>query len=283
MMKNHFEVTFPLILECDDSFTIMFTLQRGTSIEFEKGMYYFYGDNGSGKTTFFNMLGLIAGCIGEKAKNYKGTIKFNGKAYNAKDFNYIRAAEIREKSFCVFPQKVFFLPVSTRDNYTILNGSDEKKATLFSSQEHPDLLSGGQQQKILMDIILDEKKPVWFLDEPLTNMDPERCHYFWETMYSAYKKELSIVFFIDHWMDAEIKNDGNFQHCNTLRVFTENRQKNKPPDIEFRNIEIYQNDSPQDFFFKQIQKIEREKTLNKNIISPILLQGDWGVKREKEK
>ena len=50
---------------------------------------------------------------------------------------------MRERQFCIFPQKAFFLPVSSRDNYIILNGSDKQKAKSFSSKEYPDLLSGG--------------------------------------------------------------------------------------------------------------------------------------------
>jgi len=257
-MENHFEVTFPLVLESNSTFKIIFTSQKKSGLEFKKGMYYLAGDNGSGKTTFINMLALIAGCIGGKADTNNGTIRFNGEAYNGINFNHIRAAEIREKSFCIFPQRVFFLPISTRDNYIVLNGSEKNKAESFSSQEYPDLLSGGQQQKILMDIILDKNKAVWFLDEPVTNLDAERRHYFWKTLEKAYEKKLCTIFFIDHQMGMEIKNDKNFRHFNTLSVHMENQQKNKPPEIALRPIEIYENHSPQEFFAQQARKIKTE-------------------------
>jgi len=262
-MKSHFEVAFPLILDFDGAFTITFGLQRGDFLEFNKGVYYLSGDNGVGKTTFVNLLALIAGRIGGKAKD-RGTIRFNGEAYSGKGFDYLKAADIREKSFCVFPQKAFFLPVSTRDNYIVLNGSEMEKAASFSSQESPDLLSGGQQQKILMDIVLDAKKPVWFLDEPLTNMDAERRLYFWETLDRAFKKELHIAFFIDHWLDKVIKNDETFQHCGTLSVSMENRQQDNSSDKSCNYIEIYESSSPEEFFIRQIKKIEREKALKEN-------------------
>ncbi len=255
---GRFEITFPLILTHNASFSITFTLEDGDALEFKQGVYYLHGDNGSGKTTLLNMLALTAGSIGGAAGPGKGTIKFNGETYNARNFNYIRAAEIREKSFCIFPQKAFFLPVSTRDNYMILNGSDRQKAASFSAHEYPDLLSGGQQQKILMDIVLDAKKPVWFLDEPLTNLDAERRHYFWMTLQKAYRQELATVFFIDHWMGKKIKDDKNFEHLSTLRVVTENRQKNSPPNIDSRHIEIFENNDPQDFFGRQIQQVQKE-------------------------
>ncbi|MFC1869101.1 ATP-binding cassette domain-containing protein [Thermodesulfobacteriota bacterium] len=261
-METHFEITFPLILKHDDSFTIKFFIPMGDTLEFKKGIYYLCGDNGSGKTTFVNMIALIAGHIGKKAKNM-GSIRFNGEAYNGEKFNYIRAAEIREKSFCIFPQKAFFLPISTRDNYIILNGTEKDKEVSFSSQEYPDFLSGGQQQKILMDIVLDEKKPVWFLDEPLTSMDSERRHYFWMVLEKAFSNGLCTLFFIDHWLDREIKKDKDFQYYGTLNVNTENRQQHKPPVLEAQEIEIYENSSPENFFKRQTRKIKRQASLKK--------------------
>jgi len=262
-MKSHFEVTFPLVLDFDGAFNITFGLQKGDFFEFSKGMYFLSGDNGVGKTTFVNLLALIAGQIGEKAKD-KGTIRFNGEAYNRKGFDYLKAADIREKYFCVFPQKTFFLPVSTRDNYIVLNGSEMERAADFSSQESPDLLSGGQQQKRLMDIVLDAKKPVWFLDEPLTNMDVERRLYFWKTMEKAFNKELYIAFFIDHYLDKVIKKDETFQHRRTLSVSMENRQQDNSSDNGYNFIEIYENSAPEEFFIRQIKKIEKEKALKEN-------------------
>jgi len=280
-MGNFFDITFPLILTYDDSFSITFTLQKGTTLKLKQGVYYLHGDNGSGKTTFLNMLALTAGSIGEKAARNKGTIKFDDEAYNGKGFDHIRAAEIRENSFCTFPQKAFFLPVSARDNYIVLNGSDRKRADAFSPSEYPDLLSGGQQQKVLMDIVLDGQKPVWFLDEPLTNLDAERRHYFWKTLEKAYQKELKTVFFIDHWMGRNIMDDRNFRKLTTLRVFTENRQKNRSPNINFRHIEIFENNDPQEFFLQQVQHVEKEKVTKKSV-NPLLLKGDWGVKGKNE-
>lgn len=261
-MHDGFELEFPLIYDCDDAFRISFTLQEGTTLEFTKGMYYLHGDNGSGKTTFLNLLSLIAGYIGKKAAAYKGMIRFRDTAYYENTFTHIKAAEIREKYFCIFPQKVFFLPVSTRDNYNILNGTELSKSQSFSSREYPDLLSGGQQQKILMDIILDSKKPVWFIDEPLTNLDAERRHYFWKTLYHAYKNTLDIVFFIDHSMESEILQNDRFQHCNALRVRAATLPDNRLDPNGLKTIDIYKNNLPESFFLQQIHKSETIRNQN---------------------
>ena len=264
-MQGRFEVTFPIVLEWDGSFSITFTLQEGDRLVLNDGIYYLEGDNGSGKTTFINMLALTTGRIGKSAGLNRGTASFNDMAYNDKHFTPLKAAEIREKYFCIYPQKTFFLPVSTRDNYLVLNGSDPEKAMTFSADQFPDLLSGGQQQKVLMDIVLDDKKPVWFLDEPLTNLDAERRHYFWETLKSGYAKSLNTAFFIDHWIGTEIKKESGFEHCNTLRVTMENSQGPKRSETEFKRIDLYVNNAPEKFFDHQIKKSERKSTRSSSV------------------
>jgi ABC-type multidrug transport system ATPase subunit len=266
-MESHFKITFPLVLDDNDSFNIEFASAKSDSLEFREGIYYLCGDNGSGKTTFLNLLALLSGNIGKKAIN-KGFISFNGEVYNGDNFNYLRASEIRENSFCIFPQKAFFLPVSTRDNYIILNGTEKDREESFSSRESPDLLSGGQQQKILMDIVLDDKKPVWFLDEPLTNMDAERRHYFWMTLDKAHRKGLRIIFFIDHWLDSVIIKDEDFRHHGTLGVTMKRCGKGKSLDTESQEIEIFKNSSPHNFFNRQTLKIEKEMAQKKGAPAP---------------
>jgi ABC-type multidrug transport system ATPase subunit len=262
VMSSHFEITFPLFLDHDILHTVKFVSIESNTLEFGHGIYYLCGDNGSGKTTFVNMLALIAGHIGEQTA-HRGVIRFNGESYKGANFNYLRAADIRENYFCIFPQKAFFLPISTRDNYIILNGSEKEKENSFSHRESPDLLSGGQQQRILMDIVLDEKKPVWFLDEPLTNMDSERRLYFWEILIKAFKRLPRTVFFIDHWMVPVIKKDKDFRLFGTLITLMENRREDRSPDLEPQEIEIYENRSPDQFFKRQIQQINMELSLKK--------------------
>ena len=251
-----FKLDFPLTLECDDSFNLSFRLVHGDTLEINKGLYYLSGDNGSGKTSFVNMLALIAGRIGRMPKKGNGKISFKGTVYSDERFSHINAAEIREKYFCIFPQKAFFLPISTRDNYLILDGNDRDLAKKFSSEEYPDLLSGGQQQKILMDIVLNDNKPIWFLDEPLSNMDKENRDYFWQKIKSALKAKVETVFFIDHWIEAEIKEDKSFQYVNTVK--SSGYRVNSRPWIEDNcgEIEIFRCENPDRFVGKQLKNNE---------------------------
>jgi len=262
-LDSKFNITFPLTLNYDNRSSIKFECSAKSDLTFKRGIYYLCGDNGSGKTTFINIIALITGTIGKKAAK-NGTVRFNGEAYNGKKFNYLRAADIREKYFCIFPQKAFFLPVSTRDNYTILNGSDKTKKQALSSDEFPDLLSGGQQQRILIDILLDDYKPVWFLDEPLTNMDIERRHYFWKCLINAINKKVNTMFFIDHWLDSSILMDKDFYRHATITATRSNLQKGKKAINESQSIDIYENNNPEGFFSRQAEVTKREIMVKKN-------------------
>ena len=217
-MEGYFELMFPLVVDEENSFRITYTSQEGAGLSIGKGLYYIDGDNGAGKTTLMNLLALLAGPIGEKVGSTSNGITFMSYNYRGKGFDHIQAAEIREQYFCIFPQKAFFLPVSTRDNYWVLNGRNAQRAALFSAAEYPDLLSGGLQQQILMDIVLDGQKPVWFLDEPMTHLDLARRRYFWQTLWGAWRGNPLLIFFIEHWLSAEIRGDENFELRHRLTV-----------------------------------------------------------------
>lgn len=258
-MPGRIEVIFPLELNWDRSFSITFTLQGGDRMVFDDGFHYLTGDNGSGKTSFINVLSLTAGDIGDRRSKDRGTVIFDGTPYNGRGFDHIRAAGTREAYFCIFPQKAYFLPVSTRDNYWMLNGADPAAAKRFSANQFPALLSGGQQQQILMDIVLDPEKPVWFLDEPLTHLDAERRLFFWKTLRGAYRKAVKTVFFIDHWMGEEIRQSAQFNPSGTLVAALQSRDGRRHDAAEFKKIHILSNPSPEAFFDQQIVAAERER------------------------
>jgi len=277
-MSHHFDVSFPLTFAEADGFAITFTLRKGSQFRFERGMYVLEGANGVGKSTFLNMLALILGNIGPLAARQAGTIRFDGEAYDGRGFDCYRAAAIRERHFCIFPQRVFFLPVSTRDNYLMLNGSDPEQAKTFSRRQIPDRLSGGQQQRVLMEIVLDPGKPVWFLDEPLANLDVRRRLDFWRLLSQGWRQSVETLFFIDHLTTPLIRRHPDFQPVNVLRTYTENRGVDGDAEVDFGNIRLYYSRNPEPFFRYQMQAVTRRRKRGRSD-EPLRLDKDWGASR----
>jgi energy-coupling factor transporter ATP-binding protein EcfA2 len=197
MTTQGFDITFPLEMTFDSRHAIRFSLDGRQTLTIGSGLFLLVGDNGSGKTTFLNLLALTAGEVGVRRKNSPaGVIAFDGESYRHAGFNAASAADLRQAHFAIFPQNVFFLPLPARDNYRLLNGTG--RALRFPARQYPQHLSGGQQQQMLLDMVLDIAKPVWFLDEPVTNLDQHHRRRFWQRLADALQHPPRIVFLIDH-------------------------------------------------------------------------------------
>jgi ABC-type nitrate/sulfonate/bicarbonate transport system ATPase subunit len=263
-----------LELSWDEACRLTFVLRRGRRLRFTSGFYYLVGDNGSGKTSFLNLMSLTAGTLGPTGPESRGTVSFNGTAYNDRGFDAVKAAKIRQRYYGIFPQKVFFLPVSSRDNYRILNGRDPAITRRFSKSELPDRLSGGQQQERLMEIVLDDEKPIWFLDEPLTHLDAERRLVFWRKLEKALQKGLQTVLMVDHWIAEAIRGLPELERVNTLRMYMESRRSRQPSQVVFRTIDIYRMAHPLAFVRHQIRGAATEEKAQRKP-NPLALNGSW--------
>jgi len=256
-MPAAFQVHFPLGFEEPEGFAIRFVPTRGDRLDFGRGLYFLDGPNGAGKSTFLNLLALLAGQVGTGDGGCRGRIVYAGNDYRDSGFTTLRAADLREAYFAIFPQRAFFLPVSTRDNYRILNGRDPLRALDFSDREIPQHLSGGQQQCVLMQIVLDPHKPVWFLDEPLANLDAERRLAFWRLVAAGWGERVHIIFYIDHLMAARVHADRSFVCCECLQVTYTHRCTPSASD-EIKTIRLYHTAEPDEFFQRQIEALEKD-------------------------
>ena len=129
MTAAAFKVRFPLGFEEPEGFAIRFETPGTDRLVFGGGLYLLDGPNGAGKSTFLNLLALLVGRIGGGGP---GGVVYDGCDYRDPGFDGLSAADLRERCFAVFPQRAFFLPVSTRDNYRILNGRDPRRG-----ESHP--------------------------------------------------------------------------------------------------------------------------------------------------
>lgn len=169
----------PLIHRFNRHSNISFDMNGDNTLEFSDGIYYLDGENGSGKSTFLSILALTSGTVGmgysrnDVFRGSPATIKFedrHGEVYDMRLIDSLDAADIRERHFCIFPQRVYLFPgLSSWLNNKLLNGDRGTRA--FSKDEYPDTLSAGRKQIRSIEILLnDPNRRVWFLDEAFSSL-----------------------------------------------------------------------------------------------------------------
>lgn len=178
------------------------------SFEISKpGLYGIVGENGSGKTTIFNLISKLY-------TDYEGEILINGKEIR----NY-KDEELRNEVLFI-ESKPFILRENINSNITLLgkekiDESNLKKIIQFleleriekySTKNLKDTLSKGEQKKIQLARLLISKRSLILLDEVLSGLDKEMK----EKVISKIKERSknSIIIIISH--DPEItKKCGN--------------------------------------------------------------------------
>lgn len=172
------------------------------SFEISKsGLYGIVGENGSGKTTIFNLISKLY-------TDYEGEILINGKEIR----NY-KDEELRNEVLLI-ESKPFILRENINSNITLLekekiDESNFKKIIQFleleriekySTKNLKDTLSKGEQKKIQLARLLISKRSLILLDEVLSGLDKEMK----EKVISKIKERSknSIIIIISH--DPEI-------------------------------------------------------------------------------
>ncbi len=121
------------------------------------------GDNGSGKSTFLN---LLAGFI----KKYDGDINYPFKKH---EIGYLAQSQKLEKTFPLSVQKVIEMGLYKNPGKTIEHCIDAAKEVgvdhLLERNLHE--LSGGQFQRVLLARLIVQDASLILLDEPFTGVD----------------------------------------------------------------------------------------------------------------
>ncbi|HGI3301011.1 TPA: ABC transporter transmembrane domain-containing protein [Streptococcus agalactiae] len=145
------------------------------SFEISKpGLYAIVGENGSGKTTIFNLISKLY-------TDYEGEILINGKEIR----NY-KDEDLRNEVLFI-ESKPFILRENLNPNITLFgkNEIDElfldkiirflelEKIKTHKTKNLEDTLSKGEQQKIQLARLLISKQPLILLDEALSGLDKE--------------------------------------------------------------------------------------------------------------
>ena len=212
------------------------------SISFEVGageIFGFLGANGAGKTTAMRMLcglltptsgkGQVAGYdIYKQADKVKKNIGYMSQKFSL--YEDLSVMENMELFGGIYGMSIRDIKAKTKEAINELGLENERKQLVQS-------LPLGIKQKISFAVSTFHSPKIIFLDEPTGGVDPISRRLFWEMIYRASSKGMT-VFVTTHYMDeAEYCNrvsimvDGQIKAMDTPQNLRENFQVNSMDDV----------------------------------------------------
>ena len=170
------------------------------SFEISKpGLYGIVGENGSGKTTIFNLISKLY-------TNYKGEVLINGN-----EISDYKDEDLRNEVLFI-ESKPFILRENLNSNITLLEKKnvDEsyfkriiqflelERIEKYSTKNLKETLSRGEQQKIQLARLLISKQPLILLDEALSGLDKEMKKKVISIIKERSKDKIIVIISHDH-------------------------------------------------------------------------------------
>jgi ABC-2 type transport system ATP-binding protein len=220
-----------------------FTAVDNISFDVKKGeIFGFLGANGAGKTTAMRMLcGLSRPSSGEASvagfdiRTQSEKIKANI-GYMSQKFSLYEDLKVWEniKLFAgIYGMKKKDIALKT-DILLKELGFEAEKETLVKA------LPLGWKQKLAFSVAIFHEPKVVFLDEPTGGVDPITRRQFWEMIYKAAEKGIT-VFVTTHYMDeaeycdrVSIMVDGRIDALDTPKALKENFKVNSIDEVFYQ-------------------------------------------------
>lgn len=188
------------------------------TFEVYKGeIFGFLGANGAGKTTAMRMLcGLSAPSSGKATiagfDVYKQTEQIK------KNIGYMSQKFSLYEDLTVLENIRFFGGIYGLDNKTLKNESEQLINKLGLQKESRKLVGElplGWKQKLSFSVAILHNPAIVFLDEPTGGVDPVTRRQFWDLIYEASNKGVTI-FVTTHYMDEA-------EYCNRISLMVDGR------------------------------------------------------------
>jgi len=195
-----------------------FTAVDRISFEVEQGeIFGFLGANGAGKTTAMRMfcglskptsgIGSVAGFdISKKPENIKRSIGYMSQKFSL--YNDLKVWENIRLFAGIYGVSKNEIAIKTDELLKRLNFESERE-TLVKD------LPLGWKQKLAFSVSIFHNPKVVFLDEPTGGVDPVTRRQFWELIYEATLKGIT-VFVTTHYMDEA-------EYCNRVSIMVDGR------------------------------------------------------------
>ena len=202
---------------------ISFTVKRGE-------IFGFLGANGAGKTTAMHILtglnqptsgrGTVAGF--DISKEYEQIKKHIG--YMSQKFSLYEDLTVAENIR-------LFAGIYGMDDKTIARKTDELLERLKFTDHKNDLVASlplGWKQKLAFSVSIFHEPSVVFLDEPTGGVDPATRRQFWELIYDAAARGIT-VFVTTHYMDEA-------EYCDRISIMVDGKIKamGTPEELKLR-------------------------------------------------
>ncbi len=182
---------------------------------FEGEIFGFLGANGAGKTTAMRMLcGLSIPTSGNASiagfDVYKQTEKIK------RNIGYMSQKFSLYEDLTVLENVRFFGGIYGMSNQQIKSKSEELISVLGLEKEAKKLVKSlplGWKQKLAFSVAIFHEPKIVFLDEPTGGVDPVTRRQFWDLIYAASDRGIT-VFVTTHYMDEA-------EYCNRISMMVD--------------------------------------------------------------
>lgn len=180
-------------------------------------IFGFLGANGAGKTTAMRMLcGLSIPSSGNAV--IAGYDVYRETERIKKNIGYMSQKFSLYEDLTVLENIRFFGGIYGLSDAAIVRKSDELITQLGLQNEAKKLVSGlplGWKQKLSFSVAMLHQPKIVFLDEPTGGVDPVTRRQFWDLIYDAAEKGVT-VFVTTHYMDEA-------EYCNRVSIMVDGK------------------------------------------------------------
>lgn len=195
-----------------------FTAVDAISFEVDRGeIFGFLGANGAGKTTAMRMLcglsnptdgkGLVAGFdVATQTEQIKRSIGYMSQKFSL--YENLKVWENIRLFAGIYGMKSREIATKTDELLHRLNFTQERNTLVRS-------LPLGWRQKLAFSVAIFHTPQIVFLDEPTGGVDPVTRRQFWELIYEAAERGIT-VFVTTHYMDEA-------EYCDRVSIMVDGR------------------------------------------------------------